>query len=891
MESSLSSATSKRRRWWLWLFLMYAILLLGSHWVRFRQPKPNLAKNRELISVPAIAGDRVLTQSVTLAYQTYQSTNDHARPVLVLLHGSPGSGDDFARLAPALAAQYRLLVPDLPGFGGSTHDIPDYSFRAHARYVLELLDQLHIQRAHFVGFSMGGGVVLSLADIAPERVASITMLSAIGVQEMELLGDYHLNHAIHGAQLVGLWGLYELTPHFGYFDHSMLSLAYARNFYDSDQRPLRGSLLRYQGPMHIIQGREDFLVPAEAAREHYRLVPQSELQMLDNDHFMVFAKGAPLAPYLSNFVERVERGEAKTRANADAARIAQAALPFDPANLPKVIGVAALVLLLLIVLATFITEDLTTISVGVMVAQGRIGFLFGTIACFLGIFVGDILLYLVGRYLGRPAVARAPLKWFLSQAAVEKSSAWFVRQGAKVIFISRFVPGARLPTYFAAGLLHTRFWWFTFYFFVACAIWTPLLMGLSAWLGKEFLQRLYFGQAHFLLIALLVGLVLSLLIKLALRLSTWRGRRLLLGQWRRLRHWEFWPMYAFYPPIVCYILYLSLKHRSLTLFTACNPAIPASGFVGESKAQILELISGNSTASGSKQVCVGSTLATARGTVPCTSFIPRYQLIPASPKLDERIMQARRFMAEQQLCYPIVLKPDAGERGNNVRVIRSDSELTQYFQAFAHDTLMQEYAAGEEFGVFYYRYPNEAQGHIFAITEKKFPVVTGDGHSTLEQLILHDERAVCLAQLYCEKQGERLWDVPKAGEKIQLVEIGAHSKGTIFLDGTRYKTAALETAIDRLVQSFDGFYFGRFDLRVPSLAALQQGRDFKIIELNGVTSEATSIYDPKNSVFDAYRVLCEQWRIAFEIGTENRARGIRPTPLREMLTLIRRHVW
>jgi len=49
----------------------------------------------------------------------------------------------------------------------------------------------------------------------------------------------------------------------------------------------------------------------------------------------------------------------------------------------------------------------------------------------------------------------------------------------------------------------------------------------------------------------------------------------------------------------------------------------------------------------------------------------------------------------------------------------------------------------------------------------------------------------------------------------------------------------------------------------------------KIVELNGVTSEATHIYDPKLSLFGAYRVLFEQWRIAFEIGYLNRTRGIR----------------
>jgi hypothetical protein len=333
---------------------------------------------------------------------------------------------------------------------------------------------------------------------------------------------------------------------------------------------------------------------------------------------------------------------------------------------------------------------------------------------------------------------------------------------------------------------------------------------------------------------------------------------MLLSQWRRLTHWEFWPMWVFYPPVVCYIACLALKHRSPTLFTACNPAIPASGFVGESKTQILN------------------------GFRNAEEWLPRSQLIAASTNVDDRIAQAKSFLHAQQLNYPIILKPDAGERGKDVRVIRSDDELAQYFQAFAHDTILQEYVPGEEFGVFYYRYPNEARGHIFSITEKKFPVVTGNGESTLEQLILNDDRAVCMAQFYCDKQGERLYDVPATGEQIQLVEIGAHSKGTIFLDGTRYQTDALEAAIDRICQSFDGFYFGRFDIRVPSLEALQQGRDLKIIELNGVTSEATSIYDPKNSVFAAYRVLFAQWRIAFEIGRQNRARGVRVTSPREL---------
>lgn len=124
--------------------------------------------------------------------------------------------------APALAKHYRVIVPDLPGFGSSSHSIPDYSTRAHARYALELLDQLGIERAHFIGFSMGGGVVLNIAEIAPQRVRSIVMLSAIGVQEMELLGNYHINHSLHGLQLGFVFLLREGLPHFGWLDRSML---------------------------------------------------------------------------------------------------------------------------------------------------------------------------------------------------------------------------------------------------------------------------------------------------------------------------------------------------------------------------------------------------------------------------------------------------------------------------------------------------------------------------------------------------------------------------------------------------------------------------------------------------------------------------------------------
>jgi membrane protein DedA with SNARE-associated domain len=122
--------------------------------------------------------------------------------------------------------------------------------------------------------------------------------------------------------------------------------------------------------------------------------------------------------------------------------------PFTDLELARVLVVSAL--------STFVSEDLTCAAVGALVGQGRLGFLPGALACFAGIFVGDLLLFLTGRYLGAFALARAPLRWFLSPERVAHCGAWLERRGPLVIFLTRFLPGTRLPTYFASGALGTR---------------------------------------------------------------------------------------------------------------------------------------------------------------------------------------------------------------------------------------------------------------------------------------------------------------------------------------------------------------------------------------------------------------------------------------------------
>jgi pimeloyl-ACP methyl ester carboxylesterase/membrane protein DedA with SNARE-associated domain len=530
-----SCAWWQRRRWHL--VGIYMLLLALSLGVRlFRPDPPPLAAGAKAIVVQAVAGEQTTREQVRLAYRAYGASE---RPALLLLHGSPGSSSVFAQAVPYLAQHYYVLVPDLPGFGSSTHRIPDYSIRAHAHYVLALLDTLQIERVHVVGFSMGGGVALNLAELAPQRIASLVMLAAIGVQEFELLGEYHLNHSVHGVQLALLLLLREGVPHFGLLDDFPIDVPYGRNFFDTDQRPLRAILERYNGPMLIIQGMADPQVPPDAAMEHYRIVPQSELLMLPESHFMIFQKPEQTALQILAFVERVEVGQVRTRAEADPARVLQAELPLDMHTLPMYSGIAALVLLLLLVLATFISEDLACIGAGVLVAQGRLEYGAAVSACFLGIYLGDLLIFLLGRRYGQGALQRPPFKWFLNADDVERGGAWFTRKGIAVIIASRFLPGTRVATYFAAGMLSKNFWRFALYFFAAIALWVPLLVGLAAFLGAEVLSMLL--MQNVLIELLLVIVAVYLVSKLLVSLVSWRGRRLLLGTWRSRVRWEFWP--------------------------------------------------------------------------------------------------------------------------------------------------------------------------------------------------------------------------------------------------------------------------------------------------------------------------------------------------------------
>lgn len=516
--------------------------------------------------------------------------------------------------------------------------------------------------------------------------------------------------------------------------------------------------------------------------------------------------------------------------------------------------VSAAALFFLLFFGTFVSEDAACIAAGAAAANGRIGLGLAITACFAGIFVGDLLLYAAGRAIGPRVYENRVVRRLVSSGAQKRAVKWFDENGMAAVFLSRFITGLRLPTYLAAGAVKADIRKFAGYLFLAAAVWTPILVGAAAFsIDTLFRQNVIISM-----------IVLIIAFQMAFKLSSYKNRRLFIGRLKRIATWEFWPIQVFYAPVAIYALMLGMRHRNLTAFAAANPAIPGGGFKGESKHEIY----------------LGLEVSDA-----AAEHMLAHTLLKSDIEREARLAAARKFIEENGLSFPVVVKPNAGERGKDVRIVRSEEQLEAEISKLDTDLILQEFASGPEVSIFYYRFPTQPKGTIFSITEKRFPEVVGDGVSTLEQLIINDPRAVCMAEKYFERNEADLYRIPVKGESVRLVDIGTHSRGAIFVDGNRFKTKALENKIDEICRGFDGFYFGRFDIRASSFEDLMRGENFKIIELNGVTSESTNIYDPKYSLLDAYRILFRQWRLAYEIGVENLALGAKATGKAELIRL------
>jgi hypothetical protein len=326
----------------------------------------------------------------------------------------------------------------------------------------------------------------------------------------------------------------------------------------------------------------------------------------------------------------------------------------------------------------------------------------------------------------------------------------------------------------------------------------------------------------------------------------------------KLLNWEYWSFTAVYIWIYPCWIFLCLRARSFFFFAASNPRIKNGGFLNESKQDLVHLIP--------EQLH------------PKTVFFS----IPANG--DTVWLELQR----KGLSFPLIGKPNVGGRGRGVKVLKDESEVKNYVSQAYLDFHIQEFVPWKnEVGIFYYRYPGQPAGVISGIVKKEFLSVTGDGQHTIRQLLLKNKRALMYMAGLEKMHGEGLQEILPAGEKRIVSPYGNHARGSLFLDHSHLIDAELTATIDAICKEIPEFYFGRLDVRYNTLEELKQGRNMSIIEVNGAGAEPTHIYDPRHSLFFAWREIVRHWFILERISRINHKKGHRYLTWKEGIQMFR----
>lgn len=313
----------------------------------------------------------------------------------------------------------------------------------------------------------------------------------------------------------------------------------------------------------------------------------------------------------------------------------------------------------------------------------------------------------------------------------------------------------------------------------------------------------------------------------------------------KLLHFEYWTWWAFYLPLVPYFLWYALKARSLTFVALVNPSMKMGGLVGESKIDILNDIA--------------------------DEFKPKTLFFDKEQSFSEIVVS----LQSHQIEFPMIAKPNIGERGTEVEKINDLEALKRYRESYQSDFIIQEYIDYPiELGVMYYRLPNKTAGKVTSITMKNFLKVKGDGQSTVLQLLESNTRARFQIQRLKEKMPEKLPQIPLKGQEMLIEPIGNHCRGTEFINRNDWISEQVHLVFDKVSAPVTGFYYGRFDLKIKNMDDLHTGKYLKVMELNGVSSEPAHIYDAGYSLLQAYKDILYHWQIIWEIYKQNKAQDV-----------------
>jgi membrane protein DedA with SNARE-associated domain len=525
---------------------------------------------------------------------------------------------------------------------------------------------------------------------------------------------------------------------------------------------------------------------------------------------------------------------------------------------------------LALMLGTFILEDTTAIAAGLLAHNGTISMPVAILGTGVGIYIGDLALYVMGAAAARGAKGTGWIRKRLPEARLAQLKGWLDRGSWKAVFLTRVISGTRLPVYLGAGFVGAGFAGFALWTAVAVALWTPLVVGGTALVGGSLIawleQHLGRSWTTWIVAAILVFITLHLALK------SWRHRRAIFIATLRALRFEFWPNWAVYGPLLPWFAWQSLRFGGARTLTATNPCWPDGGAVGESKLEGLGAFDAEFTA-------------------PAFRVIPAQISEKALPNFTDALIEnALAQLAAQPWTgadfsrpsessttpwpRPVIVKPDSGQRGIAVKLVRDANAFRAVFRASHAPLLVQRYEDGScEVGLFVMRAEGE-RARLFAICEKRFPFAVGDGRASLREIIMRDRRLRLQERVFLTRLGDEADRIPAEGERIRLANAGNHAQGCLFVDGERLRTPALEAWVKRACESARGFHYGRLDVRFADESACMRGEGGVILEANGILSEATNMYDPSFGALRAWGIMRGHWREAFRIGAKNRARGV-----------------
>lgn len=220
---------------------------------------------------------------------------------LFLLHGSgPGvsAWTNWSKVMPDLAEQFRVIAPDIAGFGFTEFkEESKYDIKLWTKHLLGIMDALGIEKASFVGNSFGGALAIGLALFKPERVDRLVLLGTPAVEFVQTPG---LRAAWeYEPTLENMERTMRLFP----FDQSIITQEMIQSRYEASARPgaqdalrklipkpsaegqtiVRGfpeaSLANIQAQTLVLHGREDGVVPLQCGQLLAKAIPRADLHV------------------------------------------------------------------------------------------------------------------------------------------------------------------------------------------------------------------------------------------------------------------------------------------------------------------------------------------------------------------------------------------------------------------------------------------------------------------------------------------------------------------------------------------------------------------------------------------------------------------------------------